>query len=242
MKKTSNNVLLKSIVLNFFSFWIHYPKLRYLASHTEKYDYEYLYKYAMKILKVVIKNSHVKVDVYGLENIPEGNGFYLCANHQEKFDPLFIWTTFPKTLGVILADKACHRPVIREICTLVKSKKLLDDDLRSVMSLYSEVTADLKKKDNYLIFPEGFYESDVPYLDTFHAGCFKSPIRAKCPIIPIALINSYKMFDKGFRSTKHVQIHYLKPVFPSEFEGLSTAEVSDLVKNRINEALEKYQF
>lgn len=237
----NNQIVFKAVTLNFLNICRYYPKLIYMSRHTYKYTKDELYNHAMKLMKLLVDTAGIKVEAYGLENIPEYDNLYFCCNHQDKFDPLAVWYTFPRQVGVILADSACHRPFIKEMCCLINSKKLIHSDLHSVLNLFSEITAGLKNNENFMIFPEGEYASDIFNMQSFHAGCFKSPVRAKSTIIPVALIDSYRVFDKGFKTTKPIQIHYLKPIKPEEYANLSTSEVSNLVKSRIKEELNKYQ-
>ena len=92
-----------------------------------------------------------------------------------------------------------------------------------------------------MIFPEGGYEENCPELSEFHPGSFKSAQRAHCPILPVALINSYRIFDKGYKTTLPIQVRYLKPIQPFEYDGMNTTQIAELVKARIQEELSKYQ-
>ncbi len=240
-KKRSASILFKAITRNFFKIFVHYPKMVYMTSHKNKYTREQMYSYALEVIDCAIKHSGLKIEAYGLKNIPQKDGFYVCANHQEKFDPLAIWQTFPRQLGVILDDVATHRPLIREICYLIRSQKLIKHNTHSVVQAYSEITKELKAGNNYMVFPEGGYEDEDGKLGVFHAGSFKSPQRAHCAILPVAIVDSFKIFDRGFKTTNPIQVHYLKPIAPEEYEGMTTEEIAALVKGRIQEQLDIYQ-
>lgn len=240
-KNRSVPILFKTISRNFINVLFCYPKMIYMSNHPEKYTREEQYNYCVKIIRLVMDTSRLKVETYGMENIPAEDGFYVCSNHQEKFDPLAIWYTFPRQVGVILDDKACHRPFIREVCKLINSQKLINDDMHAVLNVYNEITQSLKNKQNYMVFPEGGYELEYKVLGEFHAGCFKSPQRAKCPILPVAIVDSYCIFDKGYKTTKPIQIHYLKPIQPEEYANFKTNEIAELVKSRIKAELDIYQ-
>ena len=58
----------------------------YMAYHLKKYSEDELYAYGKKVVKVAVDSAGLKVEAYGLENIPQHDGLYICANHQEKFD------------------------------------------------------------------------------------------------------------------------------------------------------------
>lgn len=241
MKKRSASILFKAITRNFLKITIYYPKMVYMAFHREKYTVDQMYDYCLKIIRFAIDESGIKVEPHGLENIPEKDGFYICSNHQEKFDPLAIWYTFPRHVGVILDDAVTHRPFIREVTRLIKSKRLVRRHTHSIVRAYSQITKDLKAGENYMVFPEGGYETEPGKLGEFMPGSFKSPQRAHCPILPVAIVDSYKIFDRGFRTTLPIQVHYLKPISPEEYEGMSTTEIAELVKGRIKAYLDIYQ-
>ncbi len=240
-KNRSASILFKAISKNFFKILVFYPKMVFMALHPKKYTDEEKYTYGIRMVKHALASTKIKIEAYGLENIPPKGGLYVCANHQEKFDPLAIWATFPQQIGVILDDVATHRPFISEICKLIRSQKLIKNDNHSIIQAYTQITSDLKNGYNYMIFPEGGYEEEDGVLGEFHAGSFKSPQRAHCTILPVAIIDSFRIFDKGFKTTLPIQIHYLKPILPEEYEGMSTTEIAELVKSRIQAHLDIYQ-
>lgn len=237
----STSIIIKAVSKNFFNILRYYPKMVYMANHQSKFTKEERYEYGLKLIKLLIDTCKIKIVPYGLENIPSDDGFYLCSNHQEKFDPLAIWYSFPRQTGVILNDKACHRPFIREVTYLIKSRRLIQSDMHSILNNFKEITEDLIQKENYMIFPEGDYETEENKLSEFHSGCFKSPLKAKCPIVPVVLVDSYRIFDKGYKTTKPIQVHYLKPIMPEEIADLSTTEISKLVKSRIQNKIDELQ-
>ena len=73
----------------------------------------------------------------------------------------------------------------------------------------------------------------------FHGGSFRCAIKANCPIVPIAFIDSFKVLDQKGSSRLHVQIHYLEPIMPEEYAGMKTTQLAELVKNRIAAKIEE---
>ena len=74
----------------------------------------------------------------------------------------------------------------------------------------------------------------------FKHGCFRCAQRAKCPIVPVALIDSYKPF--GLNSLKRVttKVVFLPPIPYEEYGDMKTAEISDKVKDQIDAAIKEY--
>ena len=90
---------------------------------------------------------------------------------------------------------------------------------------------------NFGIFPEGTRSRDENNILDFKAGTFKSAVNARCPIVPVALINSFKPFDISSIKKEQVQVHYLDPIYPEQYMGLKTKEIADIVHNRIQEKI-----
>ena len=67
----------------------------------------------------------------------------------------------------------------------------------------------------------------------FKSGSFKAATKAKCPIIPVALIDSYKPFDNNETGFVTVQIHILKPFLYEDYKDWSTTEIAEKTKAMI---------
>ena len=101
----------------------------------------------------------------------------------------------------------------------------------------SPVTEEVKKGRNYLICPEGTRSKNGNQMGEFHGGSFRAAMKAKCPIVPMAFIDSHRVLDEKGSKPVTVQLHYLKPIFPEEYAAMKTTEVAELVKSRIEETI-----
>ena len=52
-----------------------------------------------------------------------------------------------------------------------------------------------KIRKDYLIFAEGTRTKNPNHVNEFKGGSFKCAMKAQCPIVPVALIDSYKPFE-----------------------------------------------
>ena len=73
----------------------------------------------------------------------------------------------------------------------------------------------------------------------FHGGSFRCAVKAKCPIVPFALRDSFKVLDQKGIKPARVEIHYLKPISYEEYQGMNTTELAALVRERIREVVER---
>ncbi len=69
------------------------------------------------------------------------------------------------------------------------------DEIGQSMKVIQAVTEEVKDGRNYLIFPEGTRSKNGNQMLEFHNRSFKCALKAGCPILPIALIDSYKVLD-----------------------------------------------
>lgn len=65
---------------------------------------------------------------------------------------------------------------------------------------------------------------------------------SKSPIVPVALIDSYKVFNSLHIKPVSVQVHFLKPIPFEEYQGMKTQAIANLVKERIEEKIAEYTF
>jgi 1-acyl-sn-glycerol-3-phosphate acyltransferase len=73
----------------------------------------------------------------------------------------------------------------------------------------------------------------------FHGGSFRAAMKAKCPIVPVAFIDSFKVLDQKGSAPVSVKMHYLTPIPYEEYANLKTVELAALVKERIAKAMEQ---
>ena len=230
-------MVLRNIFIVPWAYW----KLCYYAKHTEKYPEEEKYKHIQYILQQAVKKGNVDLKIYGKENLPKENGFLMYSNHQGMFDILAIAATCDNPCGVVFKKELAEIPFLKQIVACTKSFSMDREDIKQSLGVIMSVAAEVKKGRNYLIFPEGTRSKIKNELLEFHSGSFKSATKAKCPVVPIALIDSFKVLDqKGCKDVK-VQIHYLEPIPYEEYKDMKTVELAAVVKTKIEETIQQYR-
>ena len=73
----------------------------------------------------------------------------------------------------------------------------------------------------------------------FPALSIANAVKAKCPIVPVALIDSFKPFDTKKVTPVTVQVHILEPIFYEEYKNMKSLEIAEEVRRRIVEKIEK---
>ena len=160
---------------------------------------------------------------------------------QGFYDVLALVGSCEKPLSVVFKKEIKDIPFIKQIAACIKGFALDREDIKQSMQVIINVTKEVKKGRNYVIFPEGTRSKNGNHLGEFKGGSFKAATMAKCPIIPVALIDSFKPFDSHSVESVEVQVHYLKPMYYSEYKDMKTVEIAAEVKRRIEEKIEECQ-
>lgn len=214
-------------------------KLCYYASHVDKYTEEQRYKMLTYIVLRANKGGNVKIDVHGQENIPKESGFMFFPNHQGLYDVLAIVEACPIPFSVVAKKEVENIQFLKQVFKCMKAYMLDRDNVRQAMQVIIDVAEEVGKGRNYLIFAEGTRSKNGNEIQDFKGGSFKSATKAKCPIVPIALIDSFKPFDTNSISHVTVQVHFLKPLLYEDYKDMKTTEIAKIVHDRIYEVMEK---
>ena len=216
------------------------PKMRNRADHPEKYTEEQRYALVHHVIYLMNKTGKITTEAYGLENLPQEGGYMMYPNHQGKYDVLGIMYTHKKPCSFVMDKNKSHTILVREFCDLVQGKRLEKDNPRQGITIINQVADDVAAGKRYILFPEGGYKfNNNNKVCDFKAGSFKIALKSKAPIIPIALIDSYKVFNSFHVGPLTTQVHYLKPIMYEEYKDLKTQEIAELVKQRIQEKIDE---
>ena len=212
-------------------------KLCYNAKHTDTVPELDRWRHIQFILKKAIKGGNVDLTLTGLENIPTDEPFMMYANHQGMFDVLAIAATCDEPLGAVLKKELYNVPFLHQIALCTKSYAMDREDVRQSLTVIQNVTEEVKGGRNYLIFPEGTRSKLGNDMLEFHGGSFRCATKSKCTVLPVALVDSFKVLDQKGSKPVSMQLHYLKPIPYEEYKDLKPAELAALVKERIAEKI-----
>lgn len=207
----------------------------------ESISFEERYAYVKKVTKAANHAGRVTIEAHGLENIPKENGFMLFPNHQGLFDVLVFLDSCPAPFSFVIKKEASNIILLKQVVAALKAIPIEREDIRQSMQVINQVAEEVKQGRNFLIFAEGTRSQKGNELLDFKGGTFKSAVKAKCPIVPCALIDSFKPFDEKSIAPVTVQLIYLPPICYEEYSGMKTKEIAAEVKNRIELAIAEYE-
>ena len=218
-------------------------KMHRMADQPEKYSDQEMYDSVRYVTGMMEKTGHIKTICYGAENLLAEGGYILYANHQGKYDAYSIVSTHEKPLTVMMDRDKSYTMLVSEIIDVLSGKRMDVNDTRHALKIIMQIAKEVAEGRRYIIFPEGIY-SDKKHntLWDFKPGCFKAATKAGVPIIPVALVDTYKVYNSWQITPVKTQVHYLKPLYPEEYRDMNTAEISAIVKERIQNKLTELGF
>lgn len=214
-------------------------RLCYRAAHVDKYSEEDMYAFLRWIDLHANRGGRVHIDAYGRENIPDKDGFMFFPNHQGLYDVLAIIEASPRPFSVVAKKEIAKIPFLKQIFACMKAFMLDREDVRQAMQVIINVTKEVQKGRNYLIFAEGTRSKKGNHVGSFKGGSFKAATKARCPIVPVALVDSFKPFDTNTIKPVTVQVHFLKPLTYEEYKDMKTTEIAALVEERIQRVIDE---
>lgn len=216
-----------------------YSKLCHYAKYTDKYPEQEKWAHIHKIMSYALSASNVDLRVTGQEHLQQEEGFLLYGNHQGLFDVVAIASTCSVPLAIVYKKELKDTPLLKQIFACTNSFAMDREDVRQSLTVIQSVIQEVKKGRNYVIFPEGTRSKKGNEMNAFHSGSFRCALKAKCPIVPMAFIDSFKVLDQKGSKPMVAQIHYLEPITYEEYKDMKTGELAELVKSRIAQCIEK---
>ncbi|HBA68874.1 MAG TPA: 1-acyl-sn-glycerol-3-phosphate acyltransferase [Lachnospiraceae bacterium] len=207
---------------------------------SKKVSFEEAYSYVRKVTIAANKAGRVKIESYGLENVPKENGFIFFPNHQGLYDVLAFLESSPVPFAFVIKKEARNIILLKQVTDALGSLAIDREDIRQSIKVIQKMSEEVKNGKNFLIFAEGTRSKKGNQLLDFKGGSFKSALKAQCPIVPCALIDAFKPFDEKSVKPVTVKIIYLPPLYYNEYKDMKTVEIAAEVKHRIEKAISEY--
>ncbi|MBP2069601.1 MULTISPECIES: 1-acyl-sn-glycerol-3-phosphate acyltransferase [Anaerococcus] len=181
-----------------------------------------LYRFLRVFVKVFIRPLF-RLELRGTENLPEDNGFILCANHWSNWDPVFIAIMMTWPIRFMGKKELFTNPLLggflRKLGVFPINRE--GRDLKSMKYAIGLVN------DNQTlgIFPEGTRVDEISR-SNLKEGVSYIALKAKCDLVPIEIISSYKPFQKTI-------IKINKPIKIDQYLSLKSKEAMKDITDEI---------
>lgn len=211
-----------------------------MTDRPDMYSEQDAYDYVRYITLLMRRSGFIKTECFGAENLPAEGGYVIYPNHQGKYDAYGIVAAHDKALSVVMDREKSYYVLVDEIISVLRGKRMDIHDLRQSVKIIGEIAREVSDGRKYIIFPEGAYDNGKKNsLWDFKPGCFRAATMAKAPIVPVALVDSYKVYNTWRLLPVKTQVHYLKPLMYEGYKDMNAHQISAIVKQRIQEKLDE---
>jgi len=131
-------------------------------------------------------------------------------------------------------------PFLKQVFSCLKAFLLDREDVRQAMKVIIDVSKEVEKGRNYLIFPEGTRTPGDDMLE-FKEGSFKIAEKSGCLIIPVAITNTENVFENHipFIKASTVIIEFGDPIdlnaMPKEERRHIGSQVQGIIGSMLKE-------
>ena len=187
-------------------------------------------------LKVIGFISGVKLEVNGLDNIPDDQAVLFVGNHISFFDIIVTYPLMKRPTGYIAKKEIRKVPFLSWWMYFVNCIFLDRKNPRQGLKSVLEASEKIKNGTSIFLFPEGT-RSKNGKLAEFKDGGFKIATKAKAPIIPIGIQGTSDILENHFPIIKSgkVIVNFGKPVYTSEMSKAEQKSLPDLVREQVKE-------
>mgnify|MGYP004442699209 FL=1 len=217
------------------------PTMRKMIKHQDQYSETTRYAYALRFIRYLMNSAKITTEVLGTENLPEEGGYVMFPNHQGKYDALGIIYAHRKPCTFVMDKKKSYGFLVREMVDLLGAKLLELDNVRQNMIIINQISEEVQEGKKFILFSEGGYTNNGNRVQDFKPGSFKCATKAKVPIIPVCLIDSYLAFNSFKTGPINTKVIFLEPLLYDDYKDLKTIEIADIVRNRIIAKMEEFE-
>ena len=187
-------------------------------------------------LKVIGFISGVKLEVNGLDNIPDGQAVLFVGNHISFFDIIVTYPLMKRPTGYIAKKEIKKVPFLSWWMYFVNCIFLDRKDPRQGLKSVLEASEKIKNGTSIFLFPEGTRSKDGK-LAEFKDGGFKIATKSKAPIVPVGIQGTSDILENHFPIIKSgkVIVNFGKPVYTSEMSKAEQKSLPDLVREQVKE-------
>lgn len=187
-------------------------------------------KGAMLWGSLLVDASLIKVNISGLENIPDDTNVIFTPNHQSYLDIFILLKYLPRPFRFIVMRKLFKVPFIgyhiKQSGFLSLDRKDRKNSIRTIHMIIDL----LAKNESFVIFPEGKLTLDGS-IGEFGRGASIIIQRSKKPVVPIVIDGTFRILPKGAwkLSPGRVNVRIGKPVyFEKHYDDINKATSMNL--------------
>lgn len=137
-----------------------------------------------------------RIDVIGVQNIPQGDGALICPNHYHWGDPVLVAISVPRKINFMAKYEIFKVPVLGFVLRKLDAYPVRRGE--ADLSASKTTLRLLKDKQLVGIFPEGtrIKGGEHGKMGKANPGVAVFSVKTKKPVIPVLITGNYKPFAR----------------------------------------------
>jgi 1-acyl-sn-glycerol-3-phosphate acyltransferase len=189
---------------------------------------------AVQYLLAILATILVRWRATGQGNIPATGGVLLVSNHLSFLDVILLGIPLRRPLNYV-ARSTLFVSILGWFIRSVGSFPIQREGMGA--SGMKETLRRLRAGGIVTLFPEGTRSYDGQ-LGPLKPGIAVLVQRVGVPVVPAGVAGMFEVWPRSqaFPVPHPVRIHYGRPIYPNELEGLDTEAITGLIRNRMEES------
>jgi len=179
------------IFIFFFTLLIFYP-IFWVLLLTDKF-YNSVFRFKVFTAKFILFFQGIWHKKISKTDKLMDESYIICVNHTSYLDIIFLFTILNRHRFLYIGKKELASWPIMGIFFKKLDISIDRKNPRQAIKALDEAKERLKQKWSIVIFPEGTIPKDVPRLGRFKNGAFKMAIETQKPILPITVLDNWKL-------------------------------------------------
>ena len=137
-----------------------------------------------------------RMEIRGIENLPESGGFIIASNHVSYLDPAVLVASLNRKIYFITKKEVFKNTFIS---FLLKNMNAFSVDRDNVDMFAFKKAMNILREEKVLgIFPEGTRSSNGE-LQELKMGALKIAMKTGVPILPVGINGTHKIYPRGIK-------------------------------------------
>lgn len=201
--------------------------------HGGKESRKQIFNMMQQLSKNLLRSTGMDLEVLGRENLPKEGPVLYVATHKSVFDIVILMTLLEEPAIFIGKKEVASMPFVNKWFDALGCIYVDREDMREALKSIMEGIKEIKNGQSIVLFPEGTRNMGDE-IKPFKEGGFRLATKTKVPVIPIALSNTYKVFEEKKRIRKaKITVNIGEPIVTSDLTKDELACLPTLVEEKV---------